>query len=117
MNYTYAGIGSRETPPDICKIMTEIAKRLAHLGLTLHSGGAEGADSAFERGAILRRKIFLPWDGFQGKFIDHKNKMHGEGSYLVPRYKESLVFKYHPGAKYLKQGAIVTGKQIGRAHV
>ena len=39
MNYTYAGIGSRETPSDICYIMTNIARKLDDIGLILHSGG------------------------------------------------------------------------------
>lgn len=47
---TYTGIGSRETPKDVLDQMTEIAKSLEKQGYTLRSGGAEGADSAFERG-------------------------------------------------------------------
>jgi predicted Rossmann fold nucleotide-binding protein DprA/Smf involved in DNA uptake len=65
----YAGIGSRETPKDICLYMTAIAKRLASLGYTCNSGGADGADSAFERGAVINRQIFLPWDGFNKRYI------------------------------------------------
>ena len=98
MNYTYAGIGSRETPSDICNTMTEIARKLDRLGLTLHSGGADGADIAFEEGASKKR-IFLPWDGFNGKRVDGV-------SYVIPQYDETLVKKYHPGAQYLKQGAL-----------
>ena len=70
----YAGIGSRETPNDICLYMTTIAKKLAKLGYTCNSGGADGADSAFERGAVINRQIFLPWDGFNGKYIENMNK-------------------------------------------
>jgi predicted Rossmann fold nucleotide-binding protein DprA/Smf involved in DNA uptake len=47
----YAGVGSRETPAHVCKQMTELAKRLESFGLTLRSGGAKGADKAFEAGA------------------------------------------------------------------
>lgn len=63
----YAGIGSRETPQDVLQLMEEIAIELAHAGRGLRSGGARGADSAFERGAIEadgRREIFLPVAGY-----------------------------------------------------
>lgn len=76
--------------------MTAIAKRLAQLGYSCYSGGAEGADRAFERGAIINRKIFLPWDGFNKKNISALTELHGEGSYVVPPFNEELVRKYHP---------------------
>lgn len=46
----YAGIGSRETPPPVIAKMIELGEAFAKLGHTLRSGGARGADSAFERG-------------------------------------------------------------------
>jgi hypothetical protein len=92
----YAGIGSRETPKDICLYMTAIAKRLAALGYTCNSGGADGADAAFERGAVINRQIFLPWDGFNKRYIDTLTKLHGNDSYLVPSFNTDLVEKYHP---------------------
>ena len=48
---TYAGIGSRETPTDILIQMAEIAKYLDNRDYTLRSGGAQGADTAFSKGA------------------------------------------------------------------
>ena len=60
---TYAGIGSRNTPDDILDLMTQIASELSNDNWTLHSGGADGADSAFESGAT-KKHIFLPWGGF-----------------------------------------------------
>lgn len=54
----YAGIGSRETPPDVQEEMTEIASWLLKLGFVLRSGGADGADKAFERGAGKAKQIF-----------------------------------------------------------
>jgi hypothetical protein len=62
----YTGIGSQETPEDICQLMTEIAVKLRSLGYWLRSGGAKRADSAFERGADHACDIFLPWQGFNG---------------------------------------------------
>ncbi|MBN6740539.1 DUF4326 domain-containing protein [Acidithiobacillus sp. MC6.1] len=66
-SFRYAGIGSRNTPPHILSLMTRIAQRLAiwPWGYTLLSGGAAGADSAFEAGAG-KREIYLPWAGFNG---------------------------------------------------
>lgn len=66
---SYAGIGSRETPPQVCKRMREWGAYLAGRGWTLRSGAADGADSAFEAGALSvggQAEIYLPWAGFQG---------------------------------------------------
>jgi len=60
----YAGIGSRETPEDICKLMTRIAEYLYQQGYTLRSGAADGADTAFENGAKEKKEIYLPWRRF-----------------------------------------------------
>lgn len=60
MSY-YTGVGSRDTPPPVLELMTRIALRLAHDGYTLRSGGAFGADLAFEQGATLK-EIFLAHD-------------------------------------------------------
>lgn len=62
----YAGIGSRETPEDICILMGEIASYLEERGWILRSGGADGADLAFENGVKDKSNsvIFLPWKGF-----------------------------------------------------
>lgn len=50
----YTGVGSRKTPPDILDMMTRLAQAFAYHGYTLRSGGAEGADTAFEDGAVLK---------------------------------------------------------------
>lgn len=67
MDYqAYAGIGSKETPPEIMVIMTNLASKLEKLGYTLRSGGAKGADTAFEAGVKDPRmkEIYLPNKGF-----------------------------------------------------
>jgi hypothetical protein len=48
----YAGIGSRETPSTVLTFMIRCATEWARKGWTLRSGGAKGADKAFETGAI-----------------------------------------------------------------
>lgn len=59
MEKYYAGIGARETPVWAINIMVALAKKLESDGYILRSGGASGADSAFERGAT-KKEIFRP---------------------------------------------------------
>ncbi len=65
----YAGIGSRKTPTEIMHRMKDYATELEKRGYILRSGGADGADSAFESGVLLdlHKDIYLPWKGFNGK--------------------------------------------------
>lgn len=71
----YTGIGSRETPTDILKLMNQVAYKMASLGYTGRSGSAGGADTAFEQGyneyTIVNGisdyysfETYLPWKGF-----------------------------------------------------
>jgi len=53
----YAGIGSRKTPARVLTLMSKIAGRLEIRGFHLRSGGAVGADTAFENGVISRKNI------------------------------------------------------------
>jgi hypothetical protein len=55
----YTGVGSRATPPDVLVLMTRIANKCYRLGYILRSGGAIGADQAFERGALDKKEIYL----------------------------------------------------------
>ena len=48
----YAGIGSRQSPQPVLDLIVLIAGRLKNLSWILRSGGAQGADSAFEHGAF-----------------------------------------------------------------
>jgi len=66
---TYTGIGSRKTPKDILAIMVCFGATMAREGILLRSGGANGADAAFEAGCDAengQKQIFLPWRGFNG---------------------------------------------------
>lgn len=69
MAHYYAGIGSRQTPAQMLAFMSKIAARLEAIGYILRSGGADGADSAFEAGVTdpAHAQIFLPWRGFNGR--------------------------------------------------
>ena len=74
MKYTYAGIGARKTPKHILETMTCVAEFLAGNGdCVLRSGGADGADSAFEAGCDLvegPKRIYLPWLKYNGNSSD-----------------------------------------------
>lgn len=71
----YAGIGSRNTPQRILSKMIITATLLAEDGWTLRSGGAIGADTAFEEGCDLedgKREIFKAKDAEEWAYIEAK---------------------------------------------
>ena len=78
----YAGIGSRKAPKEAIDRMAELAEELAGKGYTLRSGGAGGADKAFEKGCDAvdgKKEIYLPWEGFNGsksELYSCYNSMH-----------------------------------------
>lgn len=69
----YAGIGSRSTPQDALTVMEAAGAWLGQRGWTLRTGGADGADSAFLRGAVSVRgkvELYLPWPDFGSESVD-----------------------------------------------
>lgn len=60
MSRYYAGIGSRETPPELLAEMVFLGRALSLHGYVLRSGAAEGADTAFEKGS-LNTEAYVPW--------------------------------------------------------
>lgn len=65
----YTGVGSRNTPALIMDRMVGIGQSMANSGWVLRSGGANGADTAFEVGCNAAggcKEIYLPWSGFNG---------------------------------------------------
>lgn len=64
MDRYYCGVGSRETPWETLEKMTEIATYLEKHKWVLRSGGAQGADQAFEAGLSNGKnaQIFYPQD-------------------------------------------------------
>lgn len=85
----YAGIGARDTPREILPLMTEIGHHLNDEGWILRSGGADGADLAFEAGCLDegKKEIYLPWKGF------NKSK---SSLFQVSEDALSLAKEFHP---------------------
>jgi hypothetical protein len=117
----YSGLGSRETPEDILALFERLGKRLAWQGWTLRSGGAPGADQAFERGAWAARQaferhpalrgdrseppvpeIYLPWASFEratrGQLAPARLTCPAKEAY-------ALSAPFHPVWEKLTQGA------------
>lgn len=94
------GIGSRETPWQACQELKAIGIWVQKNGYLGRSGHAEGADWAFEQGALRRCDVFLPWPGFN-------EKLQMGGNPIVVEETEALnelVRKYHPAPQHLKRG-------------
>ncbi len=102
--FAYAGIGSRKTPKDAIKLIRLIAARLEKEGWILRSGGANGADSAFEEGVQdpSNMEIFLPSSFFNGKSANRQGFINALKS---PAYSEAdkTVDKYHPCPEKLSE--------------
>ena len=74
MTKFYTGVGSRQTPQDVLKLMEDAAFKLASKEYILRSGAAKGADTAFEDGAksyaeqvderLTLGQIYIPWQSF-----------------------------------------------------
>ena len=77
----YAGVGARSTPNHILNIMTKLANTLEDHDWTLRSGGATGADSAFEKGVSFGNKEIFTVNSLTGEL--------GEEAYAT-------VDRYHP---------------------
>lgn len=67
----FTGVGSRSTPKNILELMEKFAHKASKERWVLRSGGADGADSAFQKGAtesplVFDPEIYIPWKGFNG---------------------------------------------------
>lgn len=92
----YTGIGSRTTPTNALELIHELASWLCNKGWTLRSGGADGADSAFELCAGSQKEIYLPWKGFN----DNPSPLYEVSPEAIKRTLE-----YHPAPGLLKPTA------------
>jgi hypothetical protein len=109
---SYAGIGSRETPPEILKLMNQVGFLLARNNVACRTGAALGADQAFANGANMGRgmtHLSLPWDKYERDWI---NTLHP--SLITVQVLDPLtdidairsVADHHPYYAKLKQGSI-----------
>lgn len=104
----YTGVGSRETPEYILSTMERLGAKLATNGWVLRSGGAPGADWAFQRGCDAvggRKQIFVPWPGFQDMNHDPDNGLIIVQDYKAIQKAEEIVSTIHPAWDRLKRGA------------
>jgi ribA/ribD-fused uncharacterized protein len=105
---SYAGIGSRKLTQKETLIQFKLGFILALIGYKVHSGAADGSDTAFELGAKAAfdlmckinnqksleyskvMKVFLPWKDFNGR-------QPGPG-YIIRESEEAMMItsKYHP---------------------
>lgn len=110
----YAGIGSRETPADVQKLMHDIAVTMARRGWILRQGGANGADQAFLSGAIdLHRnehhcvETYLPWPGYEKEALSWLTV--GAANHVARAEPAPWTFpiaaQHHPRWAALKPGA------------
>lgn len=117
MGMNYTGVGSRETPEEVLELMQAIAYKLAGRGYTLRSGGADGADKAFQDGwwdnyqdtpserGRSKAEIYIAWSGFNGL----KPGMYGD-SIIIPSGVLSdkafdIAATIHPAWDKCSQGA------------
>ena len=104
----YAGIGSRQTPPNILARMQLLGTLLGYKGHILRTGACKGADQAFANGAILTGQVqlCLPWKSYEKEWVD---SLKGDKQVRVLSDKDieayASVDKFHPAAKKLSQGA------------
>lgn len=90
VDFIYTGIGSRETPQEVLELFLKFGEDLAKLGFILRSGGANGADTYFEKGCDLvkgRKEIYLPWENFNNS----KSQL-----YNITTQALDMAKKFHP---------------------
>ena len=105
-NKIYTGIGSRDVPEDVYKLLQALGRKLATQGYALRSGGAVGCDTAFYGGckeANGMSSIFVPWSGF--------NNLFGENIISLSDMPPGLIYRaewharqVHPVFDKLSQG-------------
>lgn len=101
----YAGIGARKTPNNILQAMETVAAYLASQGHILRSGGADGADMAFENGCDRnqgKKQIFLPWEGFNNHPTSNPSNQFIT-SITAHAGARDLAIKFHPAWDKLKE--------------
>lgn len=113
----YTGIGSRNTPEDILEIMSDLAFIFHKKGWTLRSGGADGADLAFEEGVkrslvdidrfpyFHDANIYIPWKNFRVVDDLWKDMYIHVTNKDVLRNAEIIASQIHPNWNACSRGA------------
>ena len=108
----YTGVGSRESPAVILDLMQEVAFKLASEGYILRSGGADGADLAFQKGwqrgndeLWPTAEIFIPWDGFNGFSHGQDGVVYTLNKMSNSQQAERIASEIHPVWDRLSRGA------------
>lgn len=98
----YAGIGSRETPPEVLSLITQLAGRLEQEGWLLRTGDAHGADRAFMTGVQDPRKraVYLPGEYSRGLRAGDPGIYNSKALPSWPQAQE-LARQYHGNYEYL----------------
>ncbi len=94
-----AGIGSKETPEEVCSEMNVIGAWCKEHHITIRSGHAPGADQAFET-AEEYCVAYIPWLGFEKAFVSNATLV----LYQRNQATVDLARKYHPKYDYLSFG-------------
>lgn len=95
----YTGIGARDTPIQILNTMRHLSTHLAQAGWTLRSGGAVGADAAFEVGSSAK-EIYLPWLGYN----NNQSTLH-PGNIPFSQDEIDIAASHHPNWGKCSSGA------------
>lgn len=94
------GIGSRETPDAVCERFVEMGAEARERGWWVRSGHADGADYAFERGALDHCIVYMPWPTFNKE----KPVLGISRSQELRDEVLKIVYKHEPYAKDLSDG-------------
>jgi hypothetical protein len=93
---TFAGIGARKTPEDICSKMKALSHFASEEGWILRSGGAVGSDQAFESGMVARQAEI-----FTAKTNPPANHIH-----WITDMHRRIARIYHPAPQALSPYAL-----------
>lgn len=103
--FKFAGVGARATPHNVLQAMEDIGYKFSIVGATLHSGAAQGADQAFEKGCDLAgigtKQIFIPWNWYRGRVTDDYGVFVGAN----PATMEHAL-DHHPSPSSLKEAVV-----------
>lgn len=102
----YTGVGSRDCPEFISKILIKIGTFFSATHI-LRSGAAEGCDTSFELGCDIgkgKKEIYIPWKGFN----------HSDSILIGADQKaQNIAKKIHPAwDKLTKWGKVFHGRNV-----